>query len=192
MERIPVEDIQRAVQTLMDANQKARGPVVEKLAHRKASRLARLTVATARLEEVLGSDAAEVTRLKDQMGAIDSARTTLDRRGERERRRPRPAAHEWMVYGRVLNADRSPAVGVRVRLFDLDRKFDDLLGETKVDEFGDFSIGPYHERDFLESGEKTPELYLKIYGARNKLVFDGSDDARFEAARVGYFEVVLP
>jgi hypothetical protein len=192
MERIPIEDIQRAAQTLLDAGQSARGPVAASIAHRRAARVARLTAAAARLEEDLGSDADEVTRLKERVARTDTTRVVLDRRAERERRRPEPAPHEWMVYGRVLNADRTPAEGARVRLFDKDRKYDDFLGDTKVDEFGDFAIGPYRERDFLEAGEETPELYLKIYGARNRLVFDGSDHARFGAGRIEYMEIVLP
>lgn len=192
MEQIPVEDVERAIRSMVEANDGARGPVAESVARRRVSRTARLAAAAARLEEELGSDADEVVELKARIGQVDSIRAPLDRRAERERRRPRLGPHEWMVYGRVENADRSPAEGVRVRVFDKDRKFDDLLGEAKVDEFGDFVAGPYHERDFLESGEGAPELYLKIYGSRNRLLYDGSKQPRFEAGRVEYFEIVLP
>lgn len=192
MDEIPVEDVGRALQSLAKANEAARGPVAESIARRRATRLARLAAAAARLEEELGSDADDVVELKSRIGRVDTTRVALERRAERERRRPLLKPHEWMVYGRVVNHDKSPAEGVRVRVFDKDRKFDDLLGESKVDEFGDFVVGPYHERDFLESGEGAPELYIKVYGAQNRILFDGSKQPRFEAGRIEYFEIVLP
>lgn len=192
MRNIPTEDVARALQALVDGASAARGPVADSVAARKTTRVARLVAATARLEQELGSDDPDVLRMKEIIRAQEPQRAVLTRRGERERRRPSPKPHEWMAYGRVVNHDGSPAKGARVRLFDLDRKYDDLLGEARVDEFGDFSIGPFHDRDFFEHGEEAPELYLKIYGARNRLVYNGEQDARFPAGRIEYFEVVLP
>jgi hypothetical protein len=198
MSEIPLEDVQRAIQAVVDATGSARGPAAESVARRKAARVARLVAVAARLEQELGSDSPEVVELKARIVGTDTSRIRLAERGERERRRPDVQPREWMVYGRVVTHDGSPATGVRVRLFDKDRKYDDLLGETRVDEFGDFAIGPYEVVLFLEAEEpeegehaEMPELYLKVYGARNKVVYDGSEDARFGAGRVEYFEIVL-
>lgn len=192
MDEIPLEDVERALQFLVEDTAAARGPVAESVARRRATRVARLVVAAARLEEEVGSDAPEVEELKSRIGRADAGRVALHRRAERERRRPSVKPYEWMVYGTVVKHDRTPAEGVKVKLFDKDRKTDDFLGESRVDEFGDFTIGPFHERDFLESGEGSPELYLKIHGARNKLLYDGSKNPRREVKRMEYFAIRLP
>jgi hypothetical protein len=180
-----------ALEALVEGIESGRGAAAAAVARRRSLRMARLAAAGVRLEDELGSDDAQVGELRDRIVLEDRVRVALDVRSERERRRPRPGPGEWMAYGRVVNAGGAPVQGARVRLFDLDRKFDDLLGETRTDEFGDWVIGPYHARDFFEKGEGAPELYVKVYGARGKLVYSGEEEARFEAGQVEYFEIVL-
>jgi hypothetical protein len=197
MTDLPIEDGEGAIRDAYEGLVRGRGPVAESIANRRARRAARLVAVAARLEEELGSDAPELTAIRSRIERAEPARVALEQRAERERRRPTIEKDQWVVYGRVLNHDRTPAAGVRIRLFDKDRQFDDLLGETRADEYGDYLVGPYTDEDFLEAEDEPgnlqlPELYLKIYGARNKLVFDGSENARFQAGRVEYIEVVLP
>lgn len=196
MNEIPVEDVEGAIQATYEATVLARGPVAESIARRQARRTARLIAVAARLEEELGTDAPEVIALRQRIEGREPARVALGRRAERERRRSRLEKGQWMVYGRVVHESREPAVGVRVRLFDKDREFDDLLGETRVDEYGDFFIGPYEIEDFLEAEDpekdQRPELYVKVYGARNRLLYDGSTHPLIEAGQVEYMEIVLP
>lgn len=192
MERIPLEDVQRALKAFEDASESVRGPVAQSVARRRAGRLARLAAVLAEVEDEAGSEDPAVEALKLRIEKVDSTRIVLEKRSERERRRVKLKPHEWMVYGRVLNHDRTPATGVRIQVFDQDKKLDDVLAVTKVDEFGDFAAGPFHERDFFEPGEEAPELYLKVYGSRNKVLYDGSKDVRLQAGRSEYFEITLP
>jgi hypothetical protein len=108
----------------------------------------------------------------------------------RIKNRPMPKAYEWVVFGQVLDASGVPAKGLTVRVFDRDRKFDDLLGETETDDNGDFSV-TYHERDFKEAGEKLPELYVMVSDARGTELYTTRDDVRFRAGRSEYFLIRL-
>jgi hypothetical protein len=101
-----------------------------------------------------------------------------------------PRSYEWMVFGQVLDASGNPALGLTVRVFDRDRRFDDLLGETETDANGDFSV-TYHERDFKEAGEKLPELYVLVSDARGTELYTTRDDVRFRAGRSEYFLIRL-
>lgn len=108
----------------------------------------------------------------------------------RLQKRPIPKDFEWMVFGQVLDEQGNPAAGLTVRVFDRDRKYDDLLGETETDENGDFSV-VYHERDFTETGEKLPELYIMVSDATGKLLHSSRDNIRFEAGKSEYFSIRL-
>jgi hypothetical protein len=77
-----------------------------------------------------------------------------------------------------------------VRVFDRDRKFDDLLGETETDETGDF-FTVYHARDFYEKGENTPELYVMVEDAAGNELFSSRENVRPEAGQSEYFVIQL-
>jgi hypothetical protein len=154
---------------------------------RRATRLAN---AARELSQKLGPehpDVIAVQRMADSVGArqarLDSQRTRVDRW-------PRPRPNEWTVFGTVTDAAGNPAGGMTVRVFDQDRKLDDLLGETQTDEAGDFSV-VYHERDFLESKEGSPELYVMVSDASGNEVYSSRDSVRAAAGRSEYFAIRL-
>lgn len=190
MRRIPIGDAQRALATLIEGLEGTRGTVARDVARRKEVRMARHAVAAVRLAQALGTDNDEARSLRESVRSDDGQRVTLRRRSERERRRPTVKPGERWVQGRVLHADGRPA-RVQVRLFDRDRRNDDFLGEASTDEFGDFSIGPFHERDFRDEGEEAPLLYVIVYGPRREVLHDGKDDARPLRGQVEYLEIAL-
>jgi hypothetical protein len=105
-------------------------------------------------------------------------------------KRPAPKAFEWLVYGQVFDIAGTPAKGLHVRVFDHDRKYDDLLGETETDIHGDFTF-IYHERDFAAPGKKLPELYVMVYDNKGKTLHSSRDKIRFEAGKSEYFVIRL-
>ena len=186
------QDPRQALETAVQGVEASQASVADAVARRRALRMARLSAASVRLEQELGAEAPDVRALRDTVDAADRWRVALNRRVERERRRPRPGPGEWTAYGQVVDHEGNPAAGLRVQLFAHHRKVEDDVGQDRTDEFGDFRIGPYRELAFCEPGEEQPELYVRVYGTRNRVVFDGKDQARFRAGRVTHFDIVLP
>jgi hypothetical protein len=73
-----------------------------------------------------------------------------------------PEKGKFLVSGRVI--DKASGMGlphVTVRAFDLDRKYSDLLGTVRTDEFGYYRI-TYSEKDFKDLFDKKPEVYIEV------------------------------
>jgi hypothetical protein len=98
--------------------------------------------------------------------------------------------YEWMVTGQVVDAAGKPVRGAVVRVYDKDRKLDDLLGETATDKYGDFQL-VYHERAFHEPGEGAPELYVQVEDRKGKVLHTTEDAIRAEGGRVEHFVIEL-
>ena len=184
-------ELQQALETAVGGIEATHTPAAEAVARRRAQRMARLTAAATRLEGELGSDAPEVAELRGAVDSADRRRVALNRRTEREQRRPRVGAREWIAYGSVTDDEGQPAADLRVQLFVHGRKADEQFGQARTDEFGDFVLGPYHERAFCEHDEEPPEVFVKVYGMRNRVVFDGSQEARFRAGQVTHLDIVV-
>jgi len=184
-------ELEQALETAVGGIEASQASAAEAVARRRAQRMARLTAAATRLEGELGSDAPEVAELRGTVAAADRWRVALNRRAEREQRRPRIGPREWIVYGRVTEGDGSPVAGLRVQLFVDDRRVDASFGRARTDEFGDFALGPYHDGAFCEPDGHPPEAFVRIYGIRNRVVFDGSESARFLAGHVTHLDIVL-
>jgi len=187
---ITTDDVEAAFRELLDRSTEAVVPALEALAEAQEKRAARLAGAQARLTASLGASHPKVVALREAAVAASELKTSLDTAAVRERHRPRLKPHEWMVFGRVLDASGNPVSSLRVRVFDRDRKYDDLLGDTVTDEFGDFAV-VYHERDFAEVGEGLPELYVMVSDAKGSTLYSSRDSVRIESGRAEYFEIVL-
>jgi hypothetical protein len=185
------DELQTALAGLLGEMTGASTQALETLAREHAARAERLGGAEARLAARLGSDHPQTLAARQAAATADVAKTTLQRLAVREASRPAPKPHEWVVFGRVIDAAGEPVARVRVRAFDRDRKYDDLLGDTTTDADGGFSI-VYHERDVLEAGEGLPELYVRVDDARGNELFSSRDSVRAQAGRAEYFEIVLP
>jgi hypothetical protein len=153
-------------------------------------RAARLADAAKAISDNFGKnhpDAAAVQTLAD---ATNGFKAQLDVQATHLKSWPKPRSNEWIVFGTVTDAQDDPQSGLTVRVFDKDRKLDDLLGETSTDENGSFSV-VYHERDFKETGENLPDLYVMVSDPTGQLLYSTQDRVRFEAGRSEYFAIRL-
>jgi len=153
-------------------------------------RAARMTEIASVLGDQLGSNNPDVLALQAAAGSVVQLKTQVAQQAARLKNWPKPKPNEWLVFGTVMDASGSPVSGVNVRVFDRDRKYDDLLGDTSTDENGDFSV-IYHERDFKEPGENLPDLYVMVSDANGKLLYSSRDSVRYEAGRSEYFAIRL-
>jgi hypothetical protein len=185
-----VRAVRAALDAFIDGSTRAAVPMMGSFAELQEKRAAHLSDAGARLEERLGEDHPRVMDLRQSFLAADGLRRSLRETAARDSRIPRLEALQWMVLGRVLDRAGEPATGMTVRVFDRDRQYDDLLGVTTTDEYGDFAV-VYHERDFAEPGEDLPELYVMVEDREGNQVYSSRDGLRFEAGRAEYFQIIL-
>ncbi len=185
-----LDQAEEALESMLEQASQAQGLGLQRFAALQERRAQRLGLVSKRLEPALGSEHPRVVALKQAASVAGALQRNVAATARREGRRPRVKPHEWAVFGRVVDAKGHPVAGVRVRVFDKDRRYDDLLGETTTDEFGDFAV-VYHVRDFLEAGEKAPELYLEVRDKRGQVLFSSEEVLRYNAGRAEYFEVVL-
>ena len=150
----------------------------------------RLSQGLQQISQDLGEDhpAYAATRLAAERAS--TMKTLLQSQAERIKSKPVLKPYEWVVFGQVLDTNGKAAPGLTVRVFDRDRKYDDLLGETETDANGDFSV-IYHERDFAESRENLPELYVMVSDASGKTLYSSQENVRFEAGKSEYFAIRL-
>jgi hypothetical protein len=184
------DDVKAALDAFIDGSSEAALPMMRSFAELQEKRAVRLSDAEARLKERLGEAHPQVMGLRQGALAAEDLRRSLRTTATRDSRIPRLEELQWMVFGRVLDQAGRPATGMTVRVFDRDRKYDDLLGVTTTDEYGDFFV-VYHERDFAETGENLPELYVMVEDQEGNQVYSSRDELRFEAGRAEYFQIVL-
>lgn len=149
----------------------------------------------------LGDDHPAVARLGASAETARRYRVHAQDLVEQAEAAPRVRAHELVVSGEVVDAQRRPLHGVRVRLFDRDVREDDLLGDEWTDAKGRFHM-VFHERDYYEPGEGEPELYVvidtadgvRIANTRSQAVPESGVPSflRVELSRVAADEVSRP
>ena len=169
-------------------------PLTRGLASLHEARLVRLERMVKQLKkagsEISPEDASELQKIElaaEETRKLSSRARTV---AARQASAPRLKANEWLVSGNVSNHNGNPYIGARVQVFDRDRKYNDLLGDTKTDTQGDFYI-IYHDRDFFEFGENQPELFVRVEDSRGRLLYTTEDHIRFNAGRIEYFEIVI-
>jgi hypothetical protein len=175
---------------LMQSAANTLAPTLTQFAQLQQTRRDQLAASLDRLKSSLGENHPRVLALGQTLAAANLIGQSLRVEATRAARRPSVSPNEWLVYGRVLDEQGRPVPGLRVRVFDRDRKYDDLLGDTTTDEHGDFAA-KYHARDFAEVGEAQAELYVMVEDAAGTLLYSSRDKIRYEAGRVEYFEIVL-
>lgn len=181
---------QEAMNKMLKRSADQAAPTLDTFAQLQARRAARLSQTAKAMGKQLGKDHPDVIAIESMAKSVDKLKTRLNQDKTRAKRWPTPRPNEWIVFGTVLDVQGNPAKGMTVRVFDKDRKYDDLLGETETDEFGDFSI-IYHERDFKETNENLPELYVMVNDAKGKTVYSSKDSLRYQAGRSEYFTIRL-
>lgn len=153
-------------------------------------RAARLNETAKALRKKLGDTRSDVLAVEGMAKSAADLKIKISDQTKRAKSFPKLRPHEWIVFGAVRDGAGQPAAGLVVRVFDLDRKYDDLLGETETDASGDFSM-VYHERDFKESNENLPELYVMVSDAKGNQLYSSRESIRFNAGRAEYFAIRL-
>jgi hypothetical protein len=99
-------------------------------------------------------------------------------------------ANVWSARGTVGYVDGTPAAGLSVTLYDLDRLYDDILGSTHTDEQGRFELR-YSSADFADLFEKRPDLYLRLHSADGSEIYSSRDAVRVDAGQRENFSILL-
>jgi hypothetical protein len=100
---------------------------------------------------------------------------------------------DFRVHGVVREAETDlPVPRVRVRAYDKDLLFDDLLGETATDDQGEFEVR-YAGSDFQELFDSRPDIYFRVYDETgSQLLLDSADSVRWDAGADEVLDLVLP
>jgi 5-hydroxyisourate hydrolase-like protein (transthyretin family) len=184
------DEAKSAMENFTAQASRSSAPALNVFAQLQQKRAQRIEAATGSLEKVLGAEHPQVAVLKQNSASAGEFKAQFNTQAERVEKRPKLRTNEWMVYGRVFDAAGKPAAGLTVRVFDRDRKLDDLLGETETDETGDF-FTVYHARDFYEKGENAPELYVMVNDAAGSELFSSRENVRPLAGQSEYFVIQL-
>lgn len=168
----------------------AQAPLLSCFADAQARRVTNLTAATDQLQKTLGDNDPSVVVLKQAAATADRFKVVLAAQATQTARLPKISSLEWLVFGQVTDVNGQTAIGRRVRVFDRDRKFDDLLGDTVTDDQGRFAV-VYHQRDFAETRENLPELYVMVEDEAGQIVYSSRQAVRFNAGQAEYFDIRL-
>lgn len=185
-----VNQIRNAYEDSLAQVNRAQAPLLDRFAAAQSRRAANLNTATTQLQAVLGENDPRVIALKRAASSAERFKMVVADRSAQEAWRPKIGPLEWLVYGRVFDANGAPAGGRHVRVFDRDRKYDDVLGDTVTDDQGRFAA-VYHQRDFAELRENLPELYVMVEDESGQVVYSSRSAVRFKAGRAEYFEIQL-
>jgi hypothetical protein len=185
------EEIARQLAGMIDLLESAQNPALEELASIQEKRLKRLVQVEKRLAPSLDEDDPRLGDLRRSMLHTEGLRRDLSAQGERTGKVPRPKPNEWSVYGQVQDHTGKAVASVRVRLFDKEHKYDDVLGFTTTDKSGEFSF-TFHERVLTRAGEKPPELFLRVEDRRGQEIFSTKESIAFGSGKASYVLVELP
>lgn len=185
------DEIMQQLAGMGELMEQAQAPALEELAAMQEKRAKRLQQVEARIAPKLGSDHPRVIALRMARTRTVALRSNLSDNATQASKLPELKPYEWMVYGRVRDEKGQPVSGVIVRVYDKDRKYDDVLGYTNTDEDGDFHL-VYHERAFYEPGEKAPELYVRVEDADGNELFSSKDSFQYKSGRIEYFLIEIP
>jgi len=102
-------------------------------------------------------------------------------------------AFDFKIQGRVVERESNRAIaGVRVRAYDKDLLFDDVLGDATTDGSGEFSI-TYSKKDFSELFETRPDLYFLVFDqGGERAIHSTADHVRWNADRIETVEIKVP
>jgi hypothetical protein len=184
------QKLQEALQNALKQASQAGAPALQIFSQLQERRAARAKAMAKALQEKLGKDHPDVIAMTDLTNRMSELNTHMAEQITRVKRWPSPRPNEWMVFGTVTDPQGKPAAGLIVRVFDRDRKYDDLLKETTTDEFGGFSL-VYPEHLLKELEEKRPDLYVMVNDAKGNIVYSSSDHVLYEAGRSEYFAIGL-
>jgi hypothetical protein len=188
--RVDPQELQSALSGMLKQTAGMGVPVLNMFGQLQQRRATRLGSAAADLRVKLGAKDPDAIAVADMAEAARDLKVRLDTQVSRMDKWPKPRANEWIVFGTVCDKQGSPAPDLTVRVLDKDQKYDDLLGETETDANGDFSV-IYHERDFKETNENLPDLYVMVLDVSGRVLYTSLESVRYEAGRSEYFAIHL-
>lgn len=164
--------------------------LLQEIEVRQAIRAELFSKNMASLSEDLGDDHPSVIDLRKAAEKAEGLKKSINTAINRESRRPKIGPQEWMAFGTVLDPNSRPISGLRVRVYDKEGKYDDLLCETATDEYGDFYL-KYCERTIMIAGEKKPDLYIKVKDQSGNQLFSSKNPVRRNPGQASYFKIRL-
>jgi hypothetical protein len=134
-------------------------------------------------------------RLRGDQNALDQALNERQRRLQTlsERIRDRTLARaegKFVAAGRIVDESGAGLTGVRVRAFDLERKHEYLLRETRTDMMGYYRL-EYDESDFKDLADKKPEMYIEVLDEEGQQVHTSTKSFIHKAGEVWVIDVTL-
>ncbi len=161
------------------------------LAEHQNMRAARLYAVEVRLAKHLPQEDTQRVALQHAREAANELARMAEVRVARLESWPETGEDDWVVAGNVSNADGTPAKGVTIRVYDKDRKYDDLLGETETNKFGDFSI-VYDTCDFQDAfSDDEPDLFVMVTNRQGRELIEVKTPVRYNAGRIEHFDIRL-
>jgi len=134
-------------------------------------------------------------QLRGDQNALDQALNERQRRLQtlsehiREKTLAR-AEGKFVVAGRIVDESGAGLTDVRVRAFDLERKYDDLLRETRTGMMGYYRL-EYDESDFKDLADKKPEMYIEVLDKQGQQVHTSTKSFIHKTGEVGVIDVTL-
>lgn len=91
---------------------------------------------------------------------------------------------KFVVAGRIVDEATGEGLpNVNVKAFDMDRKYDDLLGSIRTDEMGYYRI-EYTKEDFKDLFDKKPETYIEVLDEEGDSLFTSAKSFVHKAGEV--------
>ena len=99
----------------------------------------------------------------------------------------------FSIFGKVVGKETGQGIpNLKVKAFDKDLFFDDLLGEVTTDRNGNFEI-IYDKDDFRELFfDNKPDIYIKVKTAEGEEIYSTKDKVRYRAGKTEEFIVPIP
>ena len=102
----------------------------------------------------------------------------------------KPKEGKFVLTGRILDAETGdPLPDVKLRVFDLDRKYDDLVAETRTDELGYYRV-VYDQSDF-EDVDETPEMDIEGLDEQGEAFYTSPRGFRQKSGKVEVLNAAL-
>jgi len=80
---------------------------------------------------------------------------------------------------------------LKIRAFDKDIVFDDILGSAVTDSNGNFDI-TYEERNFRQLFEGKPDIYITVSAKDDRTIYTTEKEVRLEAGKTEHFDIRIP
>ena len=99
----------------------------------------------------------------------------------------------FIIHGRVVGKETGQGIpDLKVKAFDKDLFFDDLLGEVTTDKEGNFEI-VYDKSDFRELFfDNRPDLYIMVKTPEGEEIYSSKNKVRYGADKVEDFTIPIP